>query len=116
MVANVADLHDVSINRKFKAIDQRPAVVLRTHCRPLAGVVQLPSGGAGAAAGWSALTAPAVCCTGAAGVGAPNCRAVKSAAWSAIPLFLYELCAPRSRPPGKQTGSPVAHSWRVFAE
>jgi hypothetical protein len=83
---------------------QRPGVVLGTHFRPLVGhhrfggggVVQLPSGdsgwGAGAAAGWSvgwvAPTSPAVCCITAAGPGAPNWRAMKSAAWSAIPLFL----------------------------
>ena len=41
--------------------------------------------------------------------------AAKTAAWSAIPLSLYELCAERSRPPGKQTGSPDAHNWSVFA-
>src|SRR5882757_3616814 len=32
----------------------------------------------------------------------------------AMPLSLYELCAERSSPPGKQTGSPVAHSCRVL--
>ena len=55
-----------------------------THFRPLVGrhrfggdgVVQLPP------------TSPAVCCTVAAGAGAPNWLAAKSAAWSAIPLSL----------------------------
>src|SRR3954447_3242199 len=31
-----------------------------------------------------------------------------------MPLTLYELWAERSRPPGKHTGSPVAHSWTVL--
>ena len=85
-------------------IDQRPGAVLGTHFRPLVGhhrfrgdgVVQLPSGGSssdvGAAAGssvrWLAPTSPAVCCTAAAGAGTFSWRAVKSAAWSAIPLSL----------------------------
>src|ERR1700722_3094005 len=96
----------IEVFRGGRAIGQRPAVVLGTHCRPLVGhhrgrgdgVVQLPSPGAGA--GWSVPASPAVCCTAATGAGTLNWRATKSAAWSAIPLFLYELCAARSRPPG----------------
>src|SRR6202162_3980447 len=103
MGATVVDLDDVSISRhseRSARMGQRPGVVVGTHFRPLVGhrrfrgdgAVQLPTGGstsdAGDEAGWQAPTSAAVCCTAAAGAGAINWRAAKSAAWSAIPLSL----------------------------
>lgn len=45
----------------------------------------------------------------------PRTSTTNCAAWTVIPLLLYALCALRSSPPGKQTGSPGAHSWMVFS-
>ena len=100
----VRDLLERSPSRRRRPIDHRPEEVLgltsgRWSVTTGAGgdvVIQLPTGastasscaGAGSAAGWPAPTSPAVCCRMAAGTPPFNWPTAKSAAWSAIPLFL----------------------------